>query len=82
MIARDTAPSARRVQLEALRRLDGVERLLMACRMSDESRAVTLAGIRHRHPEWTESAVHRELLRLMLGAPLARSVIDSRRVHQ
>mgnify|MGYP006137444093 CR=1 FL=1 len=32
-----------------------------------EAREITLAGIRHRHPDWTDEDVHRELLRLLLG---------------
>jgi hypothetical protein len=49
----------------------------MACRMSDDARDVALAGIRHRHPEWTPDAVHRELLRLMLGPELASAALSS-----
>lgn len=73
-IARDTSTNARRVQVEALRRLDGPTRLQMAFRMSDDSRSVTLAGIRHRHPNWTDDEVHVELLRLLLGRELATAV--------
>ena len=78
-IARDTAGAARRVQVEALRRLDGPTRLQMALRMSDDSRDVTLAGIRHRHADWTDDDVQRELLRLLLGRELASAVAERRR---
>jgi hypothetical protein len=81
-LTRDTTATARRVQLEALRRLDGATRLLMACEMSDDSRQVTLSGIRHRHPDWTDAAVHRELLRIMLGRDLATAVLERRRPHR
>jgi hypothetical protein len=81
-IARDTSTKARRVQVEALRRLDGPTRLQMALRMSDDSRDVTLAGIRHRHPDWTDDDVHRELLRLLLGRELATAVAERRRPDQ
>jgi hypothetical protein len=77
-VARDTAPEARRVQLDALRRLSGPERLAMACAMSDDARAATEAGIRHRHPEWTERQVQRGLLELMVGPELARKVEAAR----
>ncbi len=73
--ASDTTSAGRRAQFEALRRLDGPTRLLMACQMSDDSREVTLAGIRHRHPQWTEPAVHAELMLLMLGRELASAVL-------
>jgi len=65
-----------------LRRLDGPKRLEMALRMSDDSRAVALAGIRHRHPDWTDEEVHRELLRRLLGRALATVVLDRPRSHR
>jgi hypothetical protein len=40
--------------------------------MSDEIRAVTEAGIRHRHPEWTDDEVQAELARIVLGPALAK----------
>jgi hypothetical protein len=64
-----------RVRREALRRLGGPNRLVAACRMSDDSREVTLAGIRHRHPDWADAAVHGELLRTMLGSTLGPVVL-------
>lgn len=82
VIAGDTSTSARRGQVEALRRLDGPTRLQMALRMSDDSRAVTLAGIRHRHPDWTDDEVHLELLRLLLGPELATAVARHRHRHR
>ncbi len=76
-LARDTTRDARRRQLEALRRLDGPTRLEMACRMSDDARSISEAGIRYRHPDWNEDEVHRALLELMVGADLARHVLDT-----
>lgn len=76
-LARDTRSAAAVVQREILRQLGGPARLEMACRMSDDARDVALAGIRHRHPEWTPDAVHRELLRLMLGPELASAALSS-----
>jgi hypothetical protein len=81
-LARDTSAAARRVQVEALRRLDGSTRLEMALRMSDDSRAVTLAGIHHRHPDWTDDQVHRELLRLLLGRSMATAVLERPRTQR
>jgi hypothetical protein len=77
-MAGDTTAVARRIQTEALRRMGGPARLEAACRMSDDARDVTLAGVRYRHPDWTDEAVHRELLRLMLGAELADRVLAAR----
>ena len=81
-VVRDASAAARRIQIEALRRLDGPTRLQMALRMSDDSRDITLAGIRHRHPDWTDDDVHRELLRLLLGRELAATVAHRRRTDR
>ena len=78
MTASDTSAEANRVQRDILGRADGSARLAMALGMGDEARAVTLAGIRHRHPGWTASAVHDELLRLMLGRKLASAALGAR----
>ena len=77
-VSRDTSAAARRVQIQTLRRLDGPTRLRMALHMSDDSRDVALAGIRHRHPDWTDEDVHRELLRVLLGRDLAATVAHRR----
>jgi hypothetical protein len=76
-VATDTSSAARMAQMKVLRRLSGLERLELACRMSDDTRSVTLAGIRHRHPDWTDDALRRELLRRMLGAELSGAVLAS-----
>ena len=78
-LTRDTSAAARRVQVEALRRMDGPTRFRMALEMSEEARSVTVAGIRHRHPDWTDAAIHREMLRLMLGRELATAVLERSR---
>ena len=39
--------------------------------LSDEMRAVTVAGIRHRDPTLDDEGVRRELLRILHGAELA-----------
>lgn len=59
--------------------MSGSERVEAAARMSAEAREVTRAGIRHRHPTWTEAEVHAEFLRLTLGDELAAKVLESRR---
>jgi len=47
----------------------------MALEMSDDSREVTLSGIRYRHPDWRVTEIHAELLRLMLGAEQSAAVL-------
>ena len=73
---RGTTLAARTIQLRAQRRLDGPTRLEMACRMSDDARSVSEAGIRHRHPEWSDREIQRALLVLLLGPELAKRVLD------
>ena len=70
----DTSEAAARVQREIFARMSGPERLVAAMRMSDEASAVTRDGIQHRHPEWSEEAVHAEFLRVTLGEELASKV--------
>jgi hypothetical protein len=66
----DTSPEAYAVQLSAWRRMGPQRRLLLAMQMSDEIRQVTLAGIRHRHPEYTEEEARFALFRQLLGHEL------------
>lgn len=66
----DTSPEAYAAQLSAWRRMGPRRRLLLAMQMSDEIRQVTLAGIRHRHPEYTEEEARFALFRQLLGDEL------------
>ncbi len=46
--------------------MSGEQRLLMALEMSLFARELAAVHIRQQHPEWPETAVARELLRLTL----------------
>jgi len=70
----DTSLEAAAVQLDAWRRLGPEGRVELAARLSDEIRQVALAGIRHRHPEYSEGVAFRALLRLVLGDALVRAM--------
>ena len=62
---------AQAVQIEIQRSMSGEQRLLLAFEMSMFARELSREGIRREHPEWPESRVARELLRLaFLPAPL------------
>jgi hypothetical protein len=50
----------------------------MALEMSDDARSLTEAGIRDRHPTWTDDQVQDALLERLLGAALAAEVRQSR----
>jgi hypothetical protein len=69
--SRDTTPAAQAIQLEILRTMSGEQRLLLAFEMSELARELAKAGIRRQHPEWSETRVTRELLKLAFyPAPL------------
>ena len=64
MAISDTTPEAQEVWLRMQRSLTGEQRLLKALELSDLVREFTVAGIRQRHPEWTDAQIKREVLRL------------------
>lgn len=71
MAISDTTPEAAAVQLEILRKMTGEQRMMLAYEMSMFTRELAKAGIRHRHPDWSEGQVDREWLRLaFLPEPL------------
>ncbi len=43
------------------------ERVALAAEMSDEIRSITEAGIRSRHPAFTDDEVRAELVMIVLG---------------
>ena len=62
---------AQALQLQIQSGMSGEQRLLLAFEMSLFARELASEGIRRDHPEWTETQVARELLRLaFLPAPL------------
>ena len=67
----DTSPAAQALQLDIQRAISGEQRLLLAYEMSLVARGLSRERIRHEHPEWPETRIARELLRLaFLPAPL------------
>lgn len=77
-LPRDTTPDGQGTQREIIQRMGGRARLEMALQMSEDARAVSEAGIRHRHPDWVDEQVRRALYALLLGEQLAQRVIASR----
>ncbi|PYX30518.1 MAG: hypothetical protein DMG80_12340 [Acidobacteria bacterium] len=72
----DTSSRAHAVQFEVLRGMPGEKRLLMALEMSLFARELAKEGIRRDHPEWAETQVARELLRLaFLPEPLPAQLL-------
>ena len=71
---RDTTPDGAAVYYAALRRMRPEDRVLRALELSDQMRAVLQAGVRHRHPDYDESAIRLATIRLWLGEELFREV--------
>ena len=60
----DTTPAAEALQLQIYRRMSAAQKLLLGFEMSEFARELQRAGIRQRHPDWSDAQVDRELLRL------------------
>lgn len=76
--ARDTSDGAFEHQLEAFRAMTPGERLALGAAMSDEIRLLAEAGIRSRHPTYTDAQVADALAQILLGPELADKIRRSR----
>jgi hypothetical protein len=63
----DTTDDALREHIKGLRRLGISGRAAMTFELSDNLRQIVKDGVRHRHPDWDEDRVKREVLRIVLG---------------
>lgn len=63
----DTTPDAANVRRAIYRRMAPAQRCAIAARMSADARAIALAGIRRRHPEYDDDQARLALFRLVLG---------------
>jgi hypothetical protein len=70
----DTDPEAERVQLQILRNLPIWRKIQLVLEANEVSRALTLAGLRARHPEAGPEELRRRLFGLELGEELATQV--------
>lgn len=68
----DTAPDAEKVQRAIYWRLGGRERIAIAFRLNETVRRMAMAGIRSRHPEYSDRQVQLAFARLRLGDALVR----------
>ena len=69
-----TPPHVRRRLSEIFASMTGAERVALAVEMAEEAKAVAVAGIRSRHPEWSDSQVSGEWVRLLHGDAIADRV--------
>lgn len=67
MPATDTSPRAAAIQLELYRAAGPAKRAQIAADLSDAVRATTLAGIRRRHPEYSDREIADAFLTLVYG---------------
>lgn len=66
-MAEDTTPEAHAAQVEMYRRMTGQDRLQIAFRLNQLARATAVAGIRSRHPSYTDDQVRLALFRLLMN---------------
>jgi hypothetical protein len=76
----DTSVETARVQQEIYRRMAPQQRLRLAFQMTASTRAITAAGVRSRHPDYTERQVQLAVIRLTLGEELFRRVYPGENV--
>lgn len=74
MIPRDTSEEAHKIQMALLRKMTGTARVDLLATMSAQTRETTRAGIRSRHPDYTEEQVQLAFSRIILGKHLFREV--------
>lgn len=74
MRANDTAPAAEEVRIRLLRAAGSGRRIRMVCALSEGVRQLSRAGIRSRHPEYSEEDVELAMRRVVLGEELFRAV--------
>ena len=72
LVSFDTSEQADAVQLAIYRRLGGAERVAIAFRLGSLVREASTAGIRRRHPDYSNEQAARACQRLLLGDPLMR----------
>ena len=68
----DTSADAHRAQTAIYRQLGGRERLAVAFRLTAATRAMSLTGVRQRHPDYSDEQVRLAFARLRLGDDLVR----------
>lgn len=66
----DTTPAADAVQLALFRKMSPSDRVRIAHQMSLDARAITLASIQRRHPEYDDASARWALFRLLVGDEL------------
>ena len=76
LIPNDTTIDAMRKQFEILERIGIKGRAEMTFELSDNLRQIVKEGVRLRYPEYSDSQVRREVLRITLGDELYRKAYE------
>jgi hypothetical protein len=76
----DTSPEAARVLTERMLRLTPQQRVEQGLRASLLAREIMRAGIRMRHPDYTQEQVEEALARLLWGDELYRQARPGRKL--
>lgn len=66
----DTTPEAAEVQRRILRGMTASRKVELLSEMCEESRSISVAGIRTRHPEYDEQQARWALWRMLYGDQL------------
>lgn len=80
LVPLDTTLDAYAAQTAAYRRMGGRERSAVMFRLNEMARQTAVAGIRSRHPEYTDEEVNLALFRLLFGDVLTTSVWPDKRL--
>ena len=74
----DTSPQAHDMQAEILRRMGGKARSAIMFRLNQFARDMAAAGIRSRHPRYTDEEVRLAFFRLLFGDKTTRKARPDR----
>ena len=77
LIPYDTLDEAAMVQFEVLKKMGPAKRAELAVQLSNTLRQITEAGVRHRHPEYTDEQVTLAALRLSIGDELFKQAFPN-----
>jgi hypothetical protein len=66
----DTSPEVERIQNEIFRKMAPARRLQLAIELTQTSRKLLAAGVRHRHPEYNDEQVRLAAIRLTIPEKL------------
>ncbi|MCE5185394.1 MAG: hypothetical protein LLF76_04630 [Planctomycetaceae bacterium] len=73
----DTTPEAAAIQMEVLRKMGPEGRAKLTFDLCENLRQITRAGIRHRHPDYSEHQVPQEYLKLILDKSLFEQIFPN-----